>query len=197
MKQLNEFETLADAQAHMVTEQFEPFCGDVMDRLTRIGKYTRIKDIANEAGNPLRDAAAVCIDTLLNKATINVHSDLLGAFVAYDELTQDQADSIINMGIKTVYPYANTAQSQFNAAKGVMTEVQAKPGAITIHLKQDLPERVAVTFWAVRVGYEDENLGQQKWIQKAQKYSHTISNKHPGTQVVGRIPFAGVDVEIM
>jgi len=122
-------------------------------------------------------------DTTLPEYSVQIQS-LLDVCIAH-----------CNIEIK---PFEDVTQSQVNMAKGISTEVGFTHIAgreIVIDLKEDLPERVAATVMHNEVGFADESLGKNTYVQDAQKYRIKMTGVARGTYQV-RIPFEDVDFTV-
>ncbi len=198
MKQLNEFDTLAEAQAHTEIESVLLTSNSVIGAMVINDLYLYFRDATDgtrkalidviKAGSPM-DFSELTEDGITNNY-------LLDGFISSETDVDIKARLeslkayLIAQSDKTVYPYINATQAQFNMANGLsaVQDVEHVAGNdIVITLASDLPERVAATVWFVEDGFDDVKMGKNVYLQSAQKYRIKMSGVKSGSYQI-RIP---------
>lgn len=185
MKPLNEFATIADAQAYSYQNERMVSPDMVVSMLTQ---YNSVISLQNQAIND--DKAAGFLLALSGSVTeFNVmdshpvgqaQQQLLEYLVSQGAVTFEFQQAMLGYANVTVYPYQSTTQEEFEQANSEpsIQSIQWQSGQdICVTLHDPLDKTVSVTTWLCNDGFKPENMGRITHIDEPLKYRIDMSGK--------------------
>lgn len=195
MKQLNEFNSLADAQAYGYTKEKLIHRDMITSLLSATDSVDTLTEKAGYNINARKFLFAINNGVeeynLMNSHPVGqAQQALLANLVESESVSANfQAMAIAQANVE-VFPYKDTTQEQYNQSNNIYTakRIEWSQGQdLVIDLEQDINETNA-TLWLVEDGFQDENLGRPCRLSKSLKYRVRMDGKKGRGTVEVRIP---------
>lgn len=206
MKKLNEFATLADAQAYTYVNERMISPDMVVSILTdndcviSLQNHAQTDDKA--AGFLLALSGSVTEFNVMNSHPVGqAQQSILQHLVDIGAINATAQAHLIGYANVTVQPYQNTSQQDFDDAQkdnGTSSQVvnYLQGQDIILTLNDTLPNPVSVTTWLCNEGFKEENLGRGTHVDEPLKYRIPLKDKRISGKVEVRVDREGVNFTV-
>lgn len=205
MKQLGEFNTLADAQAYSVYKMIGS--GSITAKMLESGvfEFFEMGDHAIKRAFMSHinrgDPVDLAPNSELGQGNLYMLNELKLGYPEYET----QLDSFVSScdTFCKSFPYADKTQEeylyQYNMTNKIYT-AKTIPNwqgqDVAIELLEDLPVQCAVTSWIAESGFQTENAGRSKQIKSIGKYRLNMAGVRLRGDLELRIPFENVNFNV-